>query len=337
MKRLSEQITCIAAFAFYVPVAAQASEIMWTEMMKAGKTAQYENNLPKAEKLFERALKEAEADRAEESQTQSLLWLARVYAAQEKYDLAETTLRSALVKAEKLSGRLDPWIEEGIRNELLKLLKRQNKFAGTSGITQSTEKIDWQKQEARAKSDPFELGLRQFQIHNYPKSIPLLERVFKCYTTEPEIRSDEANECIDMLYQMYRDAKAYDKAEKLLVSALDVSKTESGEERLDSNVMAGKLFLYLAGLYAIQGQELEAETMANRGFTICFAHHNGTNISLDSLLKHWTETGRQEEAKAIDELYDRFRFAATKPKREKRSAQNLEWEDDTSKQSQSSN
>jgi hypothetical protein len=137
-----------------------------------------------------------------------------------------------------------------------------------------------------------------------------------------------------MLYLMYRDSKAYDKAEKLFVSAIDISKTESGEERLDSNVLAGKLFLYLAALYAIQGQELEAEIMANRGFDICFVRKNGADFTLESLTKYWNETGRLEEAKALDELYDRFRLTAISRKREKRSAQNLNWEEEPPKQSQ---
>ncbi len=130
-----------------------------------------------------------------------------------------------------------------------------------------------------------------------------------------------------MLYQIYRDAKQYDKAEKLLETALDVAKSESGDT-FYNNFTVGRIFLYLAGLFAIQQREAEAEVMATKGFTILFnSRWPNSSSAFASLINNWETEGKKQEAQALEAFYNRPTAERIQPK-PKRRALNLDWQED---------
>ncbi len=182
MSRLVSTAICLSLVASQLVLPAFSSGVIWTEMMKAGQEAQDSNNLDKAEKLLLAALKEAESDRDELHQAQSLLWLARVYERQDKYPLAEATLRKALAKVEKSSTIIDPAIHDAIKNELFMVLHLQDKSVDASEFKLSAAEKEWQAREALAKKDPFQRGKLLFEARNFVKAEPILERVFKGFT-----------------------------------------------------------------------------------------------------------------------------------------------------------
>lgn len=304
-----------------------ASDVIWTELMKAGQEAENSSDLDKAEKLLSAALKDAESDRDEPRQAQSLLWLARVYERQDKYPLAETILRKALLKVEKVSTIIDPAIHEAIKNELMIVLHQQNKEVDATEFRLTAAEKEWQAKEALAKKDPYQRGKLFFEARNFVKAEPVLERVFKGFTSEAQMRSPEANACLDMLYQIYRDAKQYDKAEKLLESALDVAKSETGDV-FNNNFTAGRIFLYLAGLFSIQQRDVEAGVMAKKGFTILFNPRRYDSASaFANLVNNWEAEGKKQEAQALEVFFNQSTTERIQPKPKHR-ALNLDWQED---------
>lgn len=323
MRKLNYTVICLLPLASQLACPAIGSEVIWAELVKAGKDALRSNESGKALQLFQASLKEAESDRSEPEQIQSLIGLARVYAVQENYQLAESTLKKAQVKAYR-NPSIDPSINDRLKATMVDILKRQNKDLEATELQISMAEKSWKEREAAAKNDPFELGVLYYECKNFPKAQPLLERAFRDFTQESDFRGGNGLRCVDMLYMIYRDTRQYDKAEKHLEHALEICKEEKSGN-LSYSFAAGNIFLYLAGLFAVQGRNTEAEAMANKATDIFFAVTGPAAMTgLPLILGRWEKNGKPFEAKSISSfLQNRITKA-----QQNNQARNADWEEE---------
>ncbi|MBX9948474.1 MAG: tetratricopeptide repeat protein [Candidatus Obscuribacterales bacterium] len=323
MRKQASISWCFSIFVILLACPADASALVWAEMMKAAKDAQNGGDLRKAEKLILAAVKEAQTDSSYAQEAQSMLWLARVYIAQDQREQAESMLKRSLTKA-KSAPLISPDLLEEINRELANIREEKASASAYSSAKMNQSSIR-KIQEAVA---PFATGQVLFQEHNYSAARPLLEKVFASYKGERALKSEEGQSCLDMLYLIYRDGKEYDKAEKLLKTALDLSHTDF--DNLDFNQLSGKVFLYLAGLFAIQGKDAEAEVMAKRGVSIiCCPIRRVSDPTVIQIAEQWETAGKEQEAKTIRVYYDQL-LTQTKQDRQQVRQPDLGWEEDPS-------
>jgi tetratricopeptide (TPR) repeat protein len=301
---------------------ANASEAVWEELMKAARASQNAGDLARAEKLLQSALKDAAADPDGPREAQTLLWLGKIYTAQKNYLRARDTLDKAFVKSRGFEFIMDPAIVEGIKEELVKVRRRQ--YGKSDPISNFNEsgviKFDAEKE--------LETGTQAFRAGNFSKASPLLENVFYTYTTEASLETENAQRCLSMLFQCYRNMQSFERAEKILKGTIDKMMIQRGGN-IDFSRPAAISFLYLSALFHAQGKEAEAEAMADRGFNIYSSPGmSNINFSLAKLIEEWKLDGKEAEATFIEGLYNKRRAELRNSKKSRR-AMDLEWEEDT--------
>lgn len=274
----------------------------WAEMMSAAKIAHDNRNYELAKKFLLSAVKEAETDKEDGEQAQSYLWLGRVYASGQEWLLGEEALRKG-IEHSKNAKALDPEILIGLRHQLEHCLHKQGKHEELNHLRVAD--LDGTITVKRPfNPHPLMRGRELFADKHYKRAEPFLRKALEDYRATNDTEVPQVMICVDMLYQIYRDGKQYEKCEELIAMVMSDLKTRR-DVGSNYSLKAANLFFYQSSLFEMQGKTDEAETAANSGFAI-YKNLKTSPEVIEATFFKWDLTGKAKESSRLREYYGKI-------------------------------
>lgn len=302
LKRQPHIWIAILLLLFCCAAPAMAFFTTWAEMMNAAKIAHANRDFESAKKFLLLAIKEAEADKEDGEQAQTYLWLGRVYESGSEWVPAEQSLRKG-IEHSKLAKALDPEILIGLHHELEHCLHKLGRHEEINHL-RASDLAAATLIRRPFNPHPMMRGRELFADKNYKRAEPFLRRALEDYRAANDTEVPQVMLCVDMLYQIYRDGREFEKCEELIAVVMsDLKKRRDFGSNY--SLKAANLYFYQSSLLELQGKTTEAETAANSGFSI-YKNLKTSPEVIEATFFRWDLTGKVKEASRLREYYEKI-------------------------------